>query len=279
MIGRRRSRCPWAWRAWYARRVTEVIALDDASVALGGRDVVAGVGARVTAGELVAVVGPNGAGKTTLLRLVAGFLAPSHGRGRVRVFGADPAHTDRRALAKKLAYVPQRYELAFPFTALEVVLVGRYPHRRGPGLDSADDLAIARAAMARFDLTGLDDRRFDQLSGGEQRRVLLAQAACQGASCLLLDEPTAALDPAHARAVFAGLRAQTDEGAAVLLVTHDLNLAARYATCLWVMDGGHLTARGRPEEVLAGGAIRSAFAIDFLVGKLPDDAGAFVVPK
>jgi iron complex transport system ATP-binding protein len=256
--------------------VSEVIVLDDLGVALGGRDVVAGVGAWVAEGELIAVVGPNGAGKTTLLRLIAGFLVPS--RGRVRTFGVDPAATDRRALARRLAYVPQRYELAFPFTALEVVLIGRYPHRRGPGLDNAADLAAARAAMARFDLDGLDDRRFDQLSGGEQRRVLLAQAACQGATCMLLDEPTAALDPAHARAVFAGLRAAVDDGATALVVTHDLNLAARYATALWVLDAGRLTARGRPDEVVAGGAIRTAFAIDFLVGELPD-GGTFVVPR
>jgi iron complex transport system ATP-binding protein len=257
------------------RAERDVIAMDDLGVALGGRDVVAGVGARVVDGELVAIVGPNGAGKTTLLRLIAGFLPPS--RGRVRCFGVDPAATRRRELARKLAYVPQRYELAFPFTALEVVLIGRYAHRRGPGLDSAADLAAAHAAMTRFGLDGLDDRRFDQLSGGEQRRVLLAQAACQGASCLLLDEPTAALDPAHARGVFAGLRAAVDDGAAAVIVTHDLNLAARYATALWVLDRGRLTARGRPDEVLAGGAIRAAFSIDFLVGDLPG-GGRFVVP-
>jgi iron complex transport system ATP-binding protein len=256
--------------------VHEVIAMDDLGVALGGRDIVAGVGARVTAGELVAILGPNGAGKTTLLRLIAGLLAPT--RGRVLVGGVDPARTDRRALARQLAYVPQRYELAFPFTALEVVLIGRYPHHRGPGLDSAADVAAARAAMTRFDLDGLDDRRFDQLSGGEQRRVLLAQAACQGANSLLLDEPTAALDPAHARAVFTGLRAQVDEGATAVVVTHDLNLAARFATALWVLDRGRLTARGRPAEVLAGGAMRQAFAIDFLIGELPD-GGPFVVPR
>ena len=250
--------------------------MDDLGVALGGRDVVAGVGGRIMGSELVAIVGPNGAGKTTLLRLVAGFLAPT--RGRVRTCGVDPATADRRALARKLAYVPQRYELAFPFTVVEVVLIGRYAHRRGPGLDAPEDLAAARAALARFDLDGLDDRRFDQLSGGEQRRVLLAQAACQGASCLLLDEPTAALDPAHAKAVFTGLRAGVDEGGTAVVVTHDLNLAARHATTLWVLSGGRLTARGRPDEVLAGSAIKEAFAIDFLVGELPE-GGRYVVPR
>ena len=274
-----------------------MIALDDVGVALGGRDVVAGVSAAVRPGDLIAIVGPNGAGKTTLLRVIAGLLAPS--RGRVRCFGEDPARGDRRRLARQLAYVPQRYELAFPFTALEVVLFGRYPHRRGPGLDAPDDVAAARAALARFELAGLEDRRFDQLSGGEQRMVLLAQAICQGATCLLLDEPTAALDPAHARAVLAGVRAGVDAGgsgpgpgptghrtegaafggagAAAVVVTHDLNLAARFATALWVLAAGRLCARGRPDEVLAGAAIRAAFAVDLHVGEAPGGV-RFVVP-
>jgi iron complex transport system ATP-binding protein len=252
-----------------------IVSLDDVSVALGGRDVVAGVTATVAAGELVAIVGPNGAGKTTLVRAIAGLLAPS--RGRVRIDGADPSRTDRRRLARRLAYVPQRYELVFPFTVFEIVALGRYAHHRGPGLDSAADVAAARAAIARYDLDGLDDRPFDQLSGGEQRRVLLAQAACQGAACMVLDEPTAALDPAHARAVFAGLRAATDGGAVAIAVTHDLNLAARFATALWVLDRGALAARGTPADVLAGGAVAAAFAVELHVGELPG-GGRFAVP-
>ncbi|MEZ4365078.1 MAG: ATP-binding cassette domain-containing protein [Kofleriaceae bacterium] len=250
------------------------LVLDGAGVRLGGRAVLDAVTATAGAGELVAIVGPNGAGKTTLLRLLAGLLSPTS--GAVRTLGAAPTDHARAALARRLAYVPQHYELAFPFTVAEVVLMGRYPHRRGPWLEDKVDHDAMTAALARFDLAALATRRFDQLSGGEQRRVLLAQAACQGASVCLLDEPTAALDPAHAQAVFAGLRAMADDGGAVVVVSHDLNLAVRHATALWVLADGRLVARGAPAEVVAQPALAAAFGVALHVGTLPSGA-PFVV--
>src|SRR5690606_34848855 len=144
----------------------------------------------------------------------------------VRVFGLDPARTSRRQLARRLSYLPQSYRLVFPYRVSEVVLMGRYAHAGGSllGLERAEDLAAAGEAMERCDAAQLADRRFDELSGGEQRRVLLAQAFCQGAELILLDEPTASLDPAHALAVFRALSAERDRRAATaVVVTHDLN--------------------------------------------------------
>src|SRR5258705_1586987 len=180
------------------------ISLANAAVALGGRDVVRDVSADVGPGELVVIVGPNGAGKTTLLRAIAGLVAPR--TGTIRAFGHDPARVDRRVLARELAYLSQQYELAFPFVVEEVVLLGRYANQRGLGLASEADLAAAREAMAACDVTDLAERRFDELSGGEARRVIIAQALCQGARCMLLDEPTAGLQPAHAPAAVAMVR-------------------------------------------------------------------------
>ena len=248
--------------------------LADLSVTLGGRAVVRGVSAQVEAGELVVIVGPNGAGKTTLLRAIAG-LVPSTGALRVR--GHDPRRVARRVIARELAYLPQAYELAFPFAVEEVVLLGRYANQRGLGLASEADLAAARDAMAACDVLALAERRFDELSGGEARRVIVAQALCQGARCLLLDEPTAGLDPAHARAVFAMLRAQCDAGAAAVVVTHDLDLALRHAGALWLVAGGRITARGAPAEVLASAATRAAFELAIHVGTLPSGE-RFAVP-
>ncbi|MDQ3370502.1 MAG: ABC transporter ATP-binding protein, partial [Myxococcota bacterium] len=228
--------------------------LSDASVALGGRDVISGVSCQVDAGELVVIVGPNGAGKTTLLRAIAGLI-PLH-RGRVRVLGHDPAATQRKVIAKELAYLPQQYDLAFPFAVEEVVLLGRYASQRGLGIANPADLAAAHAAMQACDVAELGARRFDELSGGEARRVIIAQALCQGAKCLLLDEPTAGLDPAHARSVFAMLRAQCDAGAAAIVVTHDLDLALRHAGAMWLIAGGRLAARGVPADVLAAAETR-----------------------
>src|SRR5439155_11951226 len=121
--------------------------------------------------------------------------------------------------------LPQHVDLAFPYAVEEVVLLGRYAHQRGLGLASAADVAAARSAMRACDVEGLAARRFDELSGGEARRVLIAQAMCQGARILLLDEPTSGLDPAHARAVFAMVRAHAKSGGAAIVVTHDLDLA------------------------------------------------------
>jgi iron complex transport system ATP-binding protein len=251
------------------------ISLQDVSVALGDKEVVRGVTAEVSAGELVVIVGPNGAGKTTLLRAIAGLIPPR--AGRVRVMDHDPASASRRVIAKDLAYLPQQYELAFPFAVEEVVLFGRYGQQRGMGLASEADLAAARAAMDACDVGALAQRRFDQLSGGEARRVIIAQALCQGAKCLLLDEPTAGLDPAHARAVFAMLKAQCQAGSAAIIVTHDLDLALRFGGAMWLVANRGIAARGTPAEVLAADATREAFGLRIHVGALPDGA-PFAVP-
>jgi iron complex transport system ATP-binding protein len=250
--------------------------LTEVDVALGGRTVVHGVSAGIAQGELVVIVGPNGAGKTTLLRAIAGLVETS--AGTLRCMGHDPAHTPRRVIARELAYLPQQYELAFPFIVHEVVLLGRYANQRGFGLPSEEDLAAARAAMQACDVEHLATRRFDELSGGEARRVILAQAVCQGAKCLLLDEPTAGLDPAHARAVFEMLRAQCNAGRAAVVVTHDLDLALRHGAVMWLIAGGRLAARGTPADVLASAATRAAFALDIHVGDLPNGS-RFAVPR
>jgi iron complex transport system ATP-binding protein len=251
------------------------LALQDVSVGLGGRDVVSNVSIEVGEGELIVIVGPNGAGKTTLLRAIAGLI-PAR-TGTVRVMGHDPTAVARRVIARELAYLPQQYELAFPFVVEEVVLLGRYARQRGLGLASEADLSAARAAMKACDVDALATRRFDELSGGEARRVIIAQALCQGAKCLLLDEPTSGLDPAHARAVFETLRVQCDGGASAVVVTHDLDLALRYGRTMWLVAGGRLAARGAPADVLAAAETQRAFGVTIHVGELPG-GGRFAVP-
>jgi iron complex transport system ATP-binding protein len=243
--------------------------------AFGAAPVLDGVDLAIAGGRITCLIGPNGAGKTTLLRLIAGLLAP--GRGALRVLGVDPAREPRRRLARRLSFLPQSYRLVFPYRVGEVVLMGRYPH--APlGLERADDVAAARAAMERCDVAALADRRFDELSGGEQRRVLLAQAFCQGAELILLDEPTASLDPAHALALFAALAAERDRrGATALVVTHDLNLAARAADRVVLLHRGRVVADGAPLDVLASPAAAAAFAVPMHVGRLPGGA-PFAVP-
>jgi len=251
------------------------IALQDVTIALGERDIVRDVSVEVGPGELVVIIGPNGAGKTTLLRAIAGLVTPR--AGALRVLDHAPAQVGRRVLARDLAYLPQQYELAFPFAVEEVVLLGRFARQRGLGLASDEDLAAARAAMEASDVAHLAERRFDELSGGEARRVIIAQALCQGARCLLLDEPTAGLDPAHARSVFEVLRAHCERGRTAVVVTHDLDLALRYGDAMWLVAGGGIAARGTPAEVLAADATREAFGVGIHVGTLPSGA-PFAVP-
>jgi iron complex transport system ATP-binding protein len=261
------------------RRSRAVIRLDAVSFAYGDLEVLREVSLAIGPGELVCVVGANGAGKTTLLRLFGGLLAPA--RGRVEVFGLDPARVRRRELARKLAYLPQDYHLSFPFTVLEVVLMGRYAHGgRGLGLERQTDLDAARAAMKRCDVAHLEDRRFDAVSGGEQRRALLAQAFCQGTELVLLDEPTASLDPAHAIDVFTALRTETRERAATAVaVTHDLNLAARFADRVLLVAGAGIAGDGPGAEILASEATARAFGVAMHIGRLPGADTPFVVPR
>jgi len=254
---------------------TAWLQLANASVELGGRAVLHEITGELASGDTVVIVGPNGAGKSTLVRALAGLIAPS--AGTIRCMGHDPAKVDRRVIARELAYLPQQYELAFPYAVEEVVLMGRYARQRGFGLANEADLAAAHDAMAACDVVDLAARRFDELSGGEARRVILAQAICQGARCLLLDEPTAGLDPAHARAVFEMVRRRCDDGAAAVIVTHDLDLALRHGRTIWLVAGGRIAARGAPAEVLAGDATRAAFGLPIHVGALPSGQ-TFAVP-
>ncbi len=256
-----------------------MIRLDEVGFSYGAHRVLDGVSATIDKGELVCLVGVNGAGKSTLLHLVAGLMSPA--RGTIRCAGLDPATAPRRQVARHVALVPQSYQLAFPFTVGEVVLMGRYAHApRGLlGLERPADLDAADRAMRRCDVRDLADRRFDAISGGERRRALLAQAFCQQTEIILLDEPTSSLDPAHALSFFEALRTETREhGVTALAVTHDLNLAARFADRVLVVDGEHLAADGSPDQVLASPAATTAFGVSLHVGTLPGSGARFVVP-
>jgi len=215
----------------------------------GGRTVVDGVSLRVGRGECVAVIGPNGAGKSTLLRALAGVL-PLLG-GEVRLDGRPLAALGRRAIARRLAGVPAELNPAFSFRAREIVAMGRHPYMSLLGDLGREDERAVSEAMAATESEGLAGRRFDELSSGERQRIALAQALAQEPHVLLLDEPTAHLDLTHQTHLLDLLKElQTSRGLAIVLVSHDLNLAAEYADRLLLLDGGRPRAVGSPEEVL-----------------------------
>ena len=217
----------------------------DAGYRVAGAVLVDRVDLEVRDGEVLGIVGPNGAGKTTLIRLLAGEVAPSE--GEVLLEGRPVAGYRPADLALRRAVLPQHTVLQFAFRVLEVVAMGRYPHREAT---PAEDAAAVADAMARADVAGLGERLFPTLSGGEQARVSFARVLAQQARVVLLDEPSASLDVRHQELVMAVLRSLAASGSAVAAVLHDLNLAARYAGRIGVMERGRMVEVGPTAEVL-----------------------------
>ena len=222
------------------------IAAQGVSAKLGGRLVLDDVDIEVRTGEVLALVGPNGAGKSTLLGVLAGDREPM--TGAVELVGRPISAWSATEAAMRRAVLLQNVTLSFPFTVGQVVAMGRAPWVRTSREDD-DDAAVARA-MARTDTTGFAERVFGTLSGGEKARVALARVLAQETQVVLLDEPTAALDLHHQELVLGLARDRAAAGDAVVVVLHDLNLAAGYADRVAVLDGGRLAAIGSPAQVL-----------------------------
>jgi iron complex transport system ATP-binding protein len=237
-----------------------------------GVPVLDGVSMRVPAGGFVGILGPNGSGKTTLLRVLAGSVAPSS--GRVALDGQDLARIPRAALARRMAVVPQETRLVFDYSALEVVLMGRYPHLGAFEIEGPADFAIARDALAATGTLALQDRAFETLSGGEKQRVIIAAALAQirtaavpgpGAPhpVLLLDEPTAALDLAYQLELARLLRdLQGRLPMAIVVSTHDLNFAAGLCSSLVLLRNGRVLAAGPTAEVLTPASVRALYGVE-----------------
>ncbi len=235
------------------------IAVDNLSVQLGRRTVLHGLSARFEHGSLVGVIGPNGAGKSTLVRALVGLIDAQE--GTITLDGQDLARVPPRERARRIAYLPQGQTLHWPLTVERLVALGRLPHL-GPMSRIADeDLAAIQEAMARADVSHLAGRVATELSGGERARALLARALAVGAEALVVDEPLAALDPGHQIDVMEMLAREAREGALVLAVLHDLNLAARHCNRLLVIDKGQLIADGPPAEVLSEDILRAVYGV------------------
>jgi len=240
-----------------------------------------GVDLEVRPGEVVAVLGENGAGKSTLIRALAGDITPRG--GVVNMNGRPLDHWRLRDRARVRAVMPQDHAVAFGFTALETVAFGRYPHAEG--LPGATDHDIARAALRRMDALHLQDRLVTTLSGGERARVMLAKTLAQvwepvpnAARYLLLDEPTASLDPAHQHSVLGAVRAfVVGQDVGVCAALHDLNLAAQYADRIMLLKGGYMLASGTPVEVLTTMRLSKCFGVDAIVMPHPRHTAPLVV--
>jgi ABC-type cobalamin/Fe3+-siderophores transport system ATPase subunit len=233
------------------------------------RDALTDVSLAVSAGEFVALLGPNGSGKTTLVRVALGLHAPR--TGRAALLGRPVGEWARQALARVVAVVPQREDNLFPQRVRETVALGRYPHLGPWTAERAEDRAAVERALERCDVAGLADRWLWALSGGEYQRVRIARALAQAPRLLVLDEPTASLDLRHEMELFELVRGLVDDsGLAAVLVTHDVNLAARFADRLVLLAEGSVRAAGRPVEVLRREVAEAVFGWPLTISSYDD---------
>jgi iron complex transport system ATP-binding protein len=233
-----------------------------------GQPVLDGVSFSINSGELLAVLGPNGAGKSTLLRLVVGTLKPAG--GSVWICGRRLDQMSRREAARLIGYVPQESSLRFPLTALEFVLQGRFAQGRLIGFESNEDEHEAALAMELTETVQFAARRVMELSGGERQRVMLARAIASRPSLLVLDEPVANLDVSHQVKVFELVKSLTQKrGMSSIVVTHELNLAAEFATSVLLLKSGRVSSFGAPRDVMNRDTLGSVFETDLMVDENP----------
>jgi iron complex transport system ATP-binding protein len=235
-----------------------------------------GVSFEAPAGAITAVVGPNGSGKSTLVRALLGRVALEH--GSITAQEASLASLDRRAIARRIAVVPQREEPAFPRTVRDFIAMGRFAHGSLWGAPAAGDAAACDDAIRRTELGDFLDRMTDELSGGEWQRVRLARALAQGAPALVLDEPNSFLDIAHEMALFELLDSIARSGVAVLLISHQLNLVARFASRLLVLSQGSIVAAGTADEVMRGDLLERVYGWPIVVTRDPAVGAPVLVP-
>jgi iron complex transport system ATP-binding protein len=254
-----------------------VLSVRDIGLRYGSNAVLQDLSFEVKAGEFFVVIGPNGSGKTTLLKILARLLKP--GKGEIDLLGRSLASYDRRELSQAVALVPQQMPLDFPFSVQETVLMGRSPYLGLLGVEGENDLVLARQAMEFTDVYHLAERRLDQLSGGERQRVIIARAICQQPQVILLDEPTAALDPAHQVHVMDLMeRFREERGITVVMVSHDLNLAALYGNRLLLINEGRSVIIGSPAEVLTEEILSSNYGCTMQVYEKMIGQSPFVMP-
>ena len=248
-----------------------LIQLESLSVTLGRRRILEGIDLSVGQGELVGLVGPNGSGKTTLLRAALGLVPHS---GEVS-FGGDPrGQLTPLQRARKIAFIPQQREIAWPLRVEAIVALGRVPYR---GHDTAQQSQAAiNRAIDRTDLNSVRERPALELSGGEQARVLIARALAQETPVLIADEPAASLDPAHQLTLMKTFRERTREGGTVLVSLHDLGLAGRFCDRIVMLSAGHLVADGAPQKVLTQKRLLEVYRVHAFIDR--DADGLLILP-
>ncbi|BBB89393.1 MAG TPA: ABC transporter ATP-binding protein [Methylomusa anaerophila] len=249
------------------------IAVQNVCFAYKSHPILQDVSLEVQKGQVVSIVGPNGAGKSTLLKCMVRLLKPQ--AGAVYLDGKDIAGKKSQELAKAMGYIPQNVKDAFPFTVLETVLLGRKPHITWEVND--DDFRVVSEVMHFLKIENLAERPLDQLSGGQKQKVFVARALAQQPEIFLFDEPTSNLDIRHQLEVFATIkRLAATEGRTVIVVVHDLNLAARFSDTLIMLKHGSIYAAGKPAEVITEASLREVYNVSAAI--VETQYGCYVLP-
>lgn len=244
--------------------------------AYGDKKVLIDIDLELLPGQLLGLIGPNGSGKTSLIRSLSGILKPAS--GSIWLADRNLSEFSEQERARQIAVVSQSTQLPPAFTVFETVALGRTPHLRWLGRLGLHDLDIVQQAMQSSEITQLSDRRINELSGGEQQRVLLARALAQDCPILLLDEPTAHLDLRHQLNLLSLVRRMAHEqNLAVLVAMHDLNLASLFADHLVLLVDGHIRASGSPSDVLTTETLQNAYQVPLQVHQNPQHGSPWVV--
>jgi iron(III) ABC superfamily ATP binding cassette transporter, ABC protein len=247
--------------------LNEMIRADAVYAGYNGRVILENVSFSVGEGEIVGLIGPNGAGKSTLLKTLRGILPMLS--GSAALMGDDINTLDAKEFARRAAYLQQRVEMTFDYTARDIVLAGRYPYLSWWSQEKAHDLAIAEACMAYTGVSDLADNPLHAMSGGQRQRVLLAKVLAQQTPVLFLDEPATGLDIIYQEEIFRFCRELSAAGKTVLLVAHELSLAARFCSRLLLIGRGTLLADGVPKDVLTDGLLSQAYGAPVRVVENP----------
>lgn len=231
----------------------------------------------VTPGSIVSIIGPNGSGKSTLLKLAAGIYRPV--RGKVELLGRDITRMNRKEIARILGYLPQHTEGHSDYSVEEVVATGRFPHTSGVRFLNRQDFQIIRESLKKTQIEKLRYRRISSLSGGERQRVLLASVIAQDPKVLLLDEPTRGLDIHHQLRFFSVLSTLAAKGLAVVVVTHDLNLASLFSNWILLLTKGQIARQGSAEEILTQKTLEKTYGEGLEVRAHPVTGRPIILPS
>jgi iron complex transport system ATP-binding protein len=243
----------------------------------GKNSVLKDINYSATAGEFISIIGPNGAGKSTLVKMMDGILNTED--SEILLEGKSITDFSRKELAQKIAYLPQDSKFTFAYTVREVVMMGRFPYLKGVLTYTAEDLLIAKEMMALMEIDQFAERSFNELSGGEKQRVLIASALAQQPKIILLDEPTSALDLHHQIAIYHILKKlQTEQNLTIVVVTHDINLAAQYCERITLMGNGTIIRDGAPKNVLQFNLLQETFGVKVYIDINPFTDSLYILP-